>query len=160
MALGHWATTLLAYYYFISSVIFSTRLDALDSRSYSSAAIIPLLLRFKVADRTPLRLLLSSVAAVAQPRRKVNKEIKESRIRATSKKTTMFQSNFQITGTSETQVFDEQSPSGKDYLAELGDKNSLFVVKHSPSIPTIIIGMNVSLGSPKRAGVSSTFAVF
>nr|GMD87816.1 hypothetical protein Iba_chr14cCG1030 [Ipomoea batatas] len=33
----------------------------------------------------------------------------------------MFQSNFQITGTSETetQVFDEQSPSGKDYLAEM-----------------------------------------
>nr|GMD93267.1 nuclear pore complex protein NUP205 [Ipomoea batatas] len=61
------------------------RLDLTDA--LSTLLLISFLLRFKIAARTPsaLRLLLSSVATVAQPRRKVNKEIKESRIRATSK---------------------------------------------------------------------------
>nr|GMD02559.1 epimerase family protein SDR39U1 homolog, chloroplastic [Ipomoea batatas]GMD04982.1 epimerase family protein SDR39U1 homolog, chloroplastic [Ipomoea batatas] len=90
----------------------------------------------------------------------VKKEIKESRIRATSKVVDLINNSKEEVrpkvlvsatavgyyGTSETQVFDEQSPSGNDYLAEVCREWEASALKVSKDVRLALIRIGVVLG--------------
>nr|GMD86605.1 protein argonaute 4A-like [Ipomoea batatas] len=134
------------------------RLDFTDA--LSTLLLIPFLLRFKIADRRShpsppfaffsLRSpqgLQSPFAQAARPPFAVVSSValahrlagRRSRrppalCRCVFGRLRTPPSPFAVrTGTSETQVFDEQSPSGKDYLAEF-HSSELFVFKRSPAV--------------------------
>ncbi|CAI8616871.1 unnamed protein product [Vicia faba] len=90
----------------------------------------------------------------------IKKEIKQSRIRVTSKVVELIKSApvdirpkvlvsataVGYYGTSETQVFDEQSPSGKDYLAEVCREWESTALKVNGDVRVALIRIGVVLG--------------
>ncbi|KAG4979468.1 hypothetical protein JHK82_032722 [Glycine max] len=90
----------------------------------------------------------------------IKKEIKQSRIRVTSKVAELINSApddirpkvfvsataVGYYGTSETQVFDEQSPSGKDYLAEVCREWESTALKVNGDVRVALIRIGVVLG--------------
>ncbi|KAJ4838097.1 Epimerase protein SDR39U1 chloroplastic [Turnera subulata] len=90
----------------------------------------------------------------------IKKEIKESRIRVTSKVVDLINNSpdgvrpsvlvsataVGYYGTSETQVFDERSPSGNDYLAEVCREWEGTALKVNPDVRLALIRIGVVLG--------------
>lgn len=90
----------------------------------------------------------------------IKKEIKQSRVRVTSKVVDLIKRAPDETrpqvlvsatavgyyGTSETQVFDEQSPSGKDYLAEVCREWESTALKANGDVRVALIRIGVVLG--------------
>ncbi|XP_052186434.1 epimerase family protein SDR39U1 homolog, chloroplastic isoform X2 [Diospyros lotus] len=114
------------------------------------------------ADNHRIRVLTrsKSKAQLIFPGKKIKKEIKHSRIRVTSKVVDLInnsQDEVQPTvlvsatavgyyGSSETQVFDERSPSGDDYLAEVCREWEATALRVDKNVRLALIRIGVVLG--------------